>query len=265
MADTDYNPEFFGDHVEKARSSAEAIVPYVMDLVAPTSVIDLGCGLGTWLATFVRHGVDDYLGVDGEWVSPDLLEIPREHFVAARLDRPFKLDRQFDLVVSLEVAEHLPESAAKRFVDTAVGLAPCVLFSAAIPHQGGLQHMNEQWPEYWAELFADHGYLVIDAIRPQVWSSPGVAFWYKQNTLLFAREEVIAAQPRLAHERERTVESMLSLVHPRLLTHVVGEPDQHLRRLTAREQSLHELVYASPYVAARSLRWRLARLRRRGD
>ena len=136
MSEGEYTAEFFANHQKLARRSADAIVPIVMELVGPSSVIDLGCGIGTWLAAFRRHGVDDVLGVDGEWVPLDSLEIPRECFVAARLDRRLRLDRRFDLAVSLEVAEHLPESAAKQLVASAVALAPCVLFSAAIPHQG---------------------------------------------------------------------------------------------------------------------------------
>ena len=263
MAFRDYDTEFFGDHVDKARSSAEAVVPLVMELVAPSSVIDLGCGLGTWLATFARHGVADYLGVDGEWVTPEMLEIPPERFMSARLDRPFVLDRGFDLAVSLEVAEHLPESAAKAFVGSIAALAPCVLFSAAIPHQGGLHHLNEQWPEYWARLFAEHGYVVVDAIRPRFWTQPGIAFWYRQNTFVYARPDLLAARPLLASARERTNESMLAIVHPRLLTHVVGEPSRHLRRQTAREHSLRELSSALPHVVGRSLRWWPRRLFRR--
>jgi SAM-dependent methyltransferase len=261
--DPEYSREFFDDNVDKARSSAAAIVPLVMELVAPASVVDLGCGPGAWLATFARHGVGDYLGVDGEWVAGDVLEIPPDRFLAARLDKPLELDRKFDLAVSLEVAEHLPERAAKGFVETLSRLAPCVLFSAAIPHQGGLHHVNEQWPGYWASLFERHGYLAIDAIRPRVWESAGVAFWYKQNTLLYAREDVIAAQPALARARASTVESMLSLVHPRLLTYVAEHPAEHVRRPTAREHSLRDLAHALPHVVARSLSWRLGRLRRR--
>lgn len=238
-------------------------MPFVMELVGPASVIDLGCGLGTWLATFARQGVGDYLGVDGDWVPPHLLEIPQEHFVAARLDRPFACDRRFDLAVSLEVAEHLPEPAASRFVETLSRLAPCVLFSAAIPDQRGQHHVNEQWPEYWANLFAGHDYVVIDAIRPRVWSSPGVAWWYQQNTFLYARPEVLAARPSLASERGRTVESMLSVVHPQVLANVAAERDRNIGRRTAQEHSLGDLVYALPPVVARSLRWRLGRVRHR--
>ena len=263
MRRTRYSEQFFSDLTETTRTSAEVIVPLVIELVAPSSVIDLGCGVGTWLAAFARHGVDDYLGVDGDWVPSEALEIPGERFKAARLDHAFNLDRGFDLAVSLEVAEHLPETAAAQFVGTIVRLAPCVLFSAAIPNQRGQHHVNEQWPEYWASLFADRGYAVIDAIRPRVWSAPDVAWWYSQNTLLFARPEVLAARPSLARERDRTVESMLSLVHPQALAVVVAERDRNVGRLRAREHSLSDVLSALPSVAARSVRWRIGRLRRR--
>ena len=259
-----YDPAFFADQADKARRSAGVIVPLVLDLVTPASVVDLGCGSGSWLAEFERRGVADYLGVDGDWVPPELLEIPRERFRAARLDRPLELGRRFDLAVSLEVAEHLPELAARTLVRSAAALAPCVLFSAAVPHQGGLHHVNEQWPEYWAGLFAEHGYLVIDAIRPRIWTTPDVAYWYRQNTFIYALPEVVAAHPSLASARDRTNDSMLSIVHPRLLNYVAGSPTQHVRRKTARELSLREVAQATPHVVTRSLRFWISRRFRRG-
>jgi hypothetical protein len=87
VPNADYDETFYGDHADKARSSAEAIVPLVLELVAPRSVVDLGCGLGTWLAVFMRHGVEDYLGVDGEWVARERLEIPADRFVLEAEDR----------------------------------------------------------------------------------------------------------------------------------------------------------------------------------
>ena len=258
-ATSDYDREFFEDHVQKARTSAEAIVPLVIELVEPSSVVDLGCGLGTWLAAFARHGVSDYIGVDGDWVPRWAMEIPAERFVPARLDQPLELGRRFDLAVSLEVAEHLPERVAKRFVETATGLAPFVLFSAAIPHQSGLHHVNEQWPDYWATLFAAEGYVVVDSIRSLVWSFPGVLYWYKQNAFLYVRSDVLAERPGLARARGATNESMLSLVHPSLLLHMARAPEAHVRRPTAREQSLRDLIDALPRVAARSLAWRVHR------
>jgi 2-polyprenyl-3-methyl-5-hydroxy-6-metoxy-1,4-benzoquinol methylase len=65
------------------------------------------------------------------------------------LIQPLDLEKEFDLVVSLEVAEHLPASAADQFVNTLVKHGKKILFSAAIPGQGGQDHLNEQWPDYW--------------------------------------------------------------------------------------------------------------------
>jgi 2-polyprenyl-3-methyl-5-hydroxy-6-metoxy-1,4-benzoquinol methylase len=123
-----YPPEFFTRQLDRARSSADTIVPLVIERVRPKSVVDLGCGHGIWLETFERHGIDDYLGVDGEWLPLNLLHFPVEHFISARLDKPLRIDRRFDLAVSLEVAEHLAERTSRRFVRNVVELAPCVLF-----------------------------------------------------------------------------------------------------------------------------------------
>jgi SAM-dependent methyltransferase len=260
LSDTTYAPKFFTRELDRARSSAETVVPLVMERVGPRSVVDLGCGHGIWLETFVRHGVADYLGVDGDWVPRDLLHFRADRFLPARLDKPLRIERRFDLAVSLEVAEHLPERGAKEFVRNIVNLAPCVLFSAAIPHQRGTDHVNEQWPDYWAAHFAAHGYVVVDGIRPLVWSNPAVFPFYRQNIIMFSTPELIAARPLLARDRERTAESQLSLVHPELLVSVAAHPREHVRRPTARELMLSELLPAIPVVAARSVRWRLGRL-----
>jgi glycosyltransferase involved in cell wall biosynthesis len=83
-------------------------------------------------------------------------------------------------------------------VDSLVRHASVVLFSAAIPDQGGTAHLNEQWPSYWAELFARRGYQAYDAIRPAVWDDQQVAWWYRQNILVFADAQARGAHPALA-------------------------------------------------------------------
>lgn len=212
---TPYTTRFYQKDLDVVLRSARQIVPLVMELVSPQSVVDVGCGIGAWLSVFAEHGVRDYLGVDGDYVEPAMLRIPRDRFVAYDLTMPLRMERRFELVVSLEVAEHLPASAAAGFVRSLTGLGPAVLFSAAVPYQGGAHHVNEQWPDYWARLFADQGYAVLDCIRRRVWNNEEVAEWYAQNTLIFVREELLA-RPRLKAERDRTVDSQLAMVHPRM-------------------------------------------------
>lgn len=212
---TPYGAAFFETLRAGSRRSAREIVPLVVDLVRPRHVVDVGCGAGTWLAAFRECGVDDVWGVDGAHAA-DFLEIPRDRFLAHDLTTPLRLERRFDLVVSLEVAEHLPPDRAPGFVDCLTRLGQVVLFSAAIPHQGGTHHVNEQWPEYWAELFDRHAYAVVDAIRPRIWSNPHVDWWYAQNTLLFVHRDCRARVPAAGSP------GPLSIVHPRSYLGAVG-------------------------------------------
>lgn len=180
------------------------------------SVVDVGCGIGTWLAVFQRHEVDDVLGFDGTHVDRTMLEIPEDRFQAWDLERPLPIDRTFDLATCLEVAEHLSTSRADTLVDDLAHLAPIVLFSAAIPFQGGIGHINEQWPTYWVEKFTRRGLVAIDAIRPAIWDNDRVAMWYSQNCLLFATDDAIRAHPLLAEARAATNPAQLNTVHPSL-------------------------------------------------
>jgi SAM-dependent methyltransferase len=212
---TQYTGEFYRIHRDGSRRSAEAVVPVVVDLVRPGSVVDVGCGVGVWLSVFRRHGIEDVVGIDGSYVDRNLLEIPPERFRSADLRGRIRLHRRFDLVVSLEVAEHLPPETARAFIESLTMLGPIVLFSAAIPHQGGVGHVNEQWPDYWAERFREYGYVAMDCIRPKIWRDDSVDWWYAQNTLLYAEHERVARHPHLRAAQEATGEVPLSMVHPR--------------------------------------------------
>ena len=134
---TDYGREFYEWTDQAALTAAEIVVPTVLDMVDVTSVVDVGCGTGAWLRAFVDRGVTDVLGIDTDRVPPDLLKIGRDRYMTADLAHPPTVGRNFDLAVSVEVAEHLPEEAADRFVAFLCSLAPVLLFSAAIPRTGG--------------------------------------------------------------------------------------------------------------------------------
>ena len=207
-----YGDAFYRKVDETGEAAAARVWPILLDLFRVASVVDVGCGHGAWLAAARRHGIADLFGIDGPWIDPAALQIAAEQFRHARLDAPLALGRRFDMALSLEVAEHLPPERAADFVRDLTGLAPLVLFSAAIPGQGGTNHVNEQWPGYWAGLFAAHGYRALDILRPLLWNEPAVAFWYKQNLLLYADPETLAARPDLAAR----VAEPLALVHPEL-------------------------------------------------
>lgn len=228
-----YSPEWYAGFQNNTVLSAQVIVPIVMDLIGPRSVVDFGCGTGGWLSVFKEQGVADIHGVDGPWVDPERLLIPAAQFEPVDLAAPFALDIHADLAMSLEVAEHIPASAAPTFVKNLTDIAPVVLFSAAIPHQGGTGHHNEQWPSYWAALFKERGYVPVDCIRRVVWNDKRVRYWYAQNTFIFVREDALSRYPKLAALYSKD-EEVLPLVHPARFLAFYTPKRPLLRRIVGR-------------------------------
>ncbi|HEY1186257.1 MAG TPA: class I SAM-dependent methyltransferase [Gemmata sp.] len=240
---TPYDVAFHRGFADGSSRSAAVIVPLVMDFVKPASVLDVGCGLGTWLAEFARAGVTDYLGMDGDYVLRTDLLIPAERFRPADLATAPHPGRRFDLVTCLEVAEHLPEASAAPFVAMLTGAAPVVLFSAAVPGQGGVNHINEQWPPYWRALFAAHGFVRLDPVRPRVWRDGRVEWWYRQNVYLFVREELLSQRPEFRTEHEIASACPLELVHENIVRGSLGS-----------EPTLRQLVTGFPGALVRKLK-----------
>jgi hypothetical protein len=233
-----YDARFFESQSDGSLESAREVVPLILDLVSPTSVIDVGCGMGTWLRVFKEHGVENILGIDGPYVDTGSLQIPGDRFLAADLSSPFDSGLQADLAVSLEVAEHIPREHVDTYVRSLSRLAPCLVFSAAIPGQGGTAHVNEQWPDYWVQKFSSEGFMVIDAIRREIWSNERVKYWYAQNILVFATSRVLETHPRLAVAADATNPSQLSVVHPKCLENVDAKRNYYL--------ALYEALCAIP-------------------
>lgn len=201
--------------------SADVAVPLIVEAIGPRSVVDLGCGLGAWLAVFKAHGVEEVLGYDGPWVDRSQLLVTPEEFRGADLREPLAVERTFDLAICLETAHMLEEAHAAPLVAALAAFAPVVVFSAGIPGQGGTMHRNEQWPAYWANLFAHHGYVASDPFRFALWERPEVKWWFAQNLLCYAEPSALERLPTLA--AARCDGTPLPLVHPGCLQHVLGE------------------------------------------
>jgi hypothetical protein len=209
----EYDREFYDDLKSGSLRSASVIIPVVLGHVPVQSAIDIGCGQGAWLRVLEECGVRDILGYDGDHVERSRLLIDPAKFKAVDLREDFKLDRTCDLAISLEVAEHLPNEFAEPLVRRLVTAAPVVLFSAAIPAQGGTEHVNERWQDYWRNVFRSFDFFPVDLIRPAVWGNPDVEFWYQQNIILYCSDYTLHKVPGL---RPVSADVSLNIVHPTL-------------------------------------------------
>ena len=236
-----YDKRFFRQFMDGSSRSASIVVPIIVELLDPKSVVDIGCGVAPWAAAFKRAGVKTVMGMDGDYVDRSLLQIAPEQFKPTNLDDPITLNQRFDLAVCLEVAEHLPPKRAESLVDDLFRLAPSILFSAAIPGQGGTHHVNEQHLDYWTAKFKARGYVALDAVRPMILGDDRVEWWYQQNIVL-----AVAADHPLT---ERFAEAR-PIVHRHIYDYYRRHEDLSLGRLAA-------LLAAS---TGRAVRRRLPRL-----
>ncbi|MCA1501833.1 class I SAM-dependent methyltransferase [Bradyrhizobium sp. NBAIM14] len=185
-----YDEKFMDYASLSSRYAASEIIPLLLRALPIASVADVGCAGGSWLSVWRASGINDIRGVDGDYVNQSVLEIPRELFTPADLSRPLNLSRRFDLVQSLEVAEHIELQFADQFVQNLVAHAEkYLLFSAAVPGQGGEYHVNEQPLEFWRGQLARHGFDAYDFVRPRIRSDQRISFWYRYNLVLYVRRE----------------------------------------------------------------------------
>lgn len=252
-----YTRAFYEHQSGGSRQSAAETIPLLLQWMRVSSVVDVGCGIGTWLAVFREHGITDAVGLDGAHVDRNQLLIPASQFRSVDLAHPPPPARTFDLAVSIEVGEHLPATAADNFVRYLTTLAPIVLFSAAVPGQGGTNHVNEQWPEYWAARFVEYGFVTIDCLRPLLWHRERVLWWHAQNMLLFVEQRSLEGHPVLQEMAARTDFRCLARVHPRAYAQAREETRELRERLRPENMSARQLLRRLPAALLGAVRRRL--------
>jgi len=205
-----YDKKFYSTRHEYTLNSAEIILNLLKaSLPKIESVVDLGCGVGTWLSVLEKQNID-VLGIDGPWVDQEFLEIKKQNFKRKNLEEKLNLNKKFDLAISLEVAEHLRENKSDIFIQNLTELSDYILFSAAIPFQGGKLHYNEQWQEYWESKFELANFKAIDLVRPQIWNNKNIPVHYRQNIILYVNKDCMKNLniPKITYP--------ISIVHPEL-------------------------------------------------
>lgn len=184
-----YDDSFYKVLFQPSYKSAKAILDHFSLNFKPESVIDVGCGRGAWLKIFKEQGTPTLFGLDGPWNNQKKMITKDIEFISTELEKPFKISRKFDVAICVEVAEHLSQKVAKSFVKNLTNLSDVIIFGAASPFQGGVDHLNEKFPSYWAAIFNSLGYDVYDYFRPTISGNKKVLFFYQQNTFLYVKRK----------------------------------------------------------------------------
>lgn len=211
-----YTKKFYEDQMAGSIRSARIIAPIVCEVLTINSVLDLGCGVGTWLRAFAECGADRLIGLDGEYVPQDKMLIDISNFKPINISSLDSLPKDLDLCVCMEVLEHLPHKVGKKIVRLLTEAAPAILFSAAIPGQGGTNHINERWHHEWHQEFSKHDFSVFDIVRPRVYHETDVEPWYRQNAFLYINEKRLRSKTRILN-LSTNHDFRLTPIEPRIL------------------------------------------------
>jgi SAM-dependent methyltransferase len=180
----------YNDFLDAVASKSTPVMAATIERIfKPNSVIDVGCGAGTLLAQLKQNGLE----VRGLEYSDAGIARCREKGIDVEkfdLETEGAIQGNWDLTVSFEVAEHLPESLADNYVRVISQFSPIVIMSAATVGQGGLDHVNEQPHQYWIEKMQRRAFDYDKQSSQQVreeWAGKGVASWYVNNTMIFRK------------------------------------------------------------------------------
>ena len=180
---------------ESAYSAAKRVVPHILRLFKspPATAVDLGGGLGGWCRAFMDQGITKAVRIDHPSIRRQDLQVSEDCFLPHDLDAGLEPVGRFDLAISIEFAEHVKPDRSEWVVDFLTRSADVVVFSAAIPRQGGLGHLNERWPWYWDARFKARGFAMFDYLRPLLMPDLAIPYWLRQNLRVFVKAEQAGA------------------------------------------------------------------------
>jgi hypothetical protein len=123
----------------------------------PATVLDAGCAWGLLVEALRDRGIDAY-GVDiSKYAIQNVPPRISAYCWVGSVTDPFP--QEYDLIVCIEVVEHMPKAEAEKAIEDICRYTDDVLFSSTPFDYKEVTHLNVQPPEYWAELFAHQGFF----------------------------------------------------------------------------------------------------------
>ncbi len=142
---------------EQWLKSFDAIAERIVRDLSPKTVLDAGCAMGFLVEGLRNHGAEAY-GVDiSDYAIQNTDPSIRPFCWVGSVADAFP--QKYDLIVTIEVLEHMPKDEAEKAVANLCRHTNDILFSSGSQDYREVTHFNLQPPEYWAALFAQNGFF----------------------------------------------------------------------------------------------------------
>jgi len=156
-----YDDDFFAWHKKNAEGYSLITGAKLFKHYKPESVVDFGCGIGSYLQAAMGAGVKKIKGyeIGGEhsrkYVNKDI-----QKFIEFNTDitRMINSGEKYDISICIEVAEHIEPSGSAQLVNNiAAHTNKFCVWTAAPKGQDGCGHINGNTKNYWLDLFKENG------------------------------------------------------------------------------------------------------------
>ncbi len=197
---------FYG--TDQTLSSTRIIVKVINKYLPKiNSVIDLGCGMAAFAKAFQENGSNEITIIDHPKLDVSKCVVKDNYtFTPCDLDIAIPVVQKVDLLICTEVLEHIGYNRSLKVLDYIVSCSDIILFSAAIPRQGGLGHINEQRHNFWISEFRKRGFQNFDLFKLDLINNTEVLYWLRQNLFIFHRNQpvdsILNTMPILGNEFE---------------------------------------------------------------
>ena len=188
-----YNDKYYKRHYDQYRGWENAVGKYVVDITLVSSIIDIGCGVGSYLEGAFHAGCKDIQGLEISFESakPHIVEDILPYISYGDATQNLGINRKFDCALSFEVAEHIEPSGTERFIDNLTSLSnDYIIMTAAPPGQAGTGHINLKPKEFWVDSLEAKGFKFQDQLVQifwPKWKSFGVAKYILRNLMVFRK------------------------------------------------------------------------------
>jgi len=185
--DAIYNKDFFEENINISKEGARKCIDILYKEFKPKKVIDFGCGPGIFLKEFENKGVK-VLGIDGSIAAKNNAVIDKDKIIIEDLRKEVDIKGKFDLTICFEVAEHIDNKFSETLVKNVTKNSKTVLFTAAKKGQGGMDHINEQDPKFWIDLFKNREYEFKEELTKKLkkeMKDEKVLWWIPENIMVF--------------------------------------------------------------------------------
>lgn len=185
-----YNEDFVGRTDLRDKEWTHDFCEVILGIFNPRSIIDFGCGTADILLPFEKKGLV-VKGIDGSSVCISNAMIRKENLELFDLRREYCPEIEYDLCFCLEVAEHIEEKFSRVLIENLTKVSRTVVFTAAVPGQTGISHINLKSPEWWVGKFQCYGFNLNEdltgVLKKRMEGLAGIQHYYIDNLMVLQK------------------------------------------------------------------------------